>query len=1091
MQTDFTNDLFRVSSRKCSCGFALLVTVTLISLLVLVLVGLATFVRIETQVAGNAQKRDTARHHALFALNIAIGQLQQHAGPDPRLTAQANLLDPQVANPWFTGVWTNDDESTPTLRTWLISGNETDPLRFGPNSPLGREVAASDIPHNLTDDDSAISDFNPVQLVSAATASSTGHGLSDGSVFVPSMPINVPEPDTATDRTIGRYAYWVGDQGVKASLVLPDRLSEITYPPWFEATAETSYDQRHRIRQQIATAPTFFRRLPAIETYGFDPLNAVNKTRLPHVLASAHYDLLKLASDTPQRDAFRRHHFHHLTDRTHAVLSNTLPLTAPHRGLQRDLSLAPDLLGPAFVAQSNLADYMEAPSAANTAVPPITSYDSPRRRYRISAVSTSPATSDDPEIEFKVAPVLNSLIIQFRFFRENGSGPQPLVVRSRLFTELWNPYSAAMVPETLHLEIEGLPTVTVKIGSHEASGTIDLASLPPHLRSASHPKVMLVKLPFTATAQADRQSWLPGRVYAWRTESGTTPPPELLFYNKASGVTGWTHPNTGLSLDQIPRLDEDGLPALSPGGNPLFDAEQIQLESSDPIVLTIRLKNQAGAILATYTTPALPDFAVENVNHSTSNWAFGLAFRLNQPSAFNLDRDWLTAAGRDPRKSQLQADGFVPFHENLGWEPTSYGGGFNPASDDMLNYIIFRRASTGTGLAALQSTRSANLDLPVFELPRLPYLSVGELQHLTLPESRPFSVGNSWGEPANSWFDRFFFSGLVPSTSGPDLIARQPLPNWNLQPLSPNLRDESALSSQHLLQAGGFNLNSALPEAWQAVLSGVRFSTDHAFSHAHIDNQSNMTIYTGSQPDPAEAPTPSISQVFLDTTLADNALTTDNPTGGPTFFRFPQSAQETYYWENTNIEGDFKKQPFRQGVRGGDQAVDGSLLQTLSTTQINQLANAITNRLREQASASGPFRSLQQFLAPNSAWSNRNLLEQAIHDAAINPATISPVSPVAELADVGFSSLTLTSGDIMTALAPYLRTRSDTFLIRTYGEALNAVTGQVEGRAWCEASVQRFPETLDEADDTAAPATDGLGRKFRITHFRWLSPSDI
>ena len=35
------------------------------------------------------------------------------------------------------------------------------------------------------------------------------------------------------------------------------------------------------------------------------------------------------------------------------------------------------------------------------------------------------------------------------------------------------------------------------------------------------------------------------------------------------------------------------------------------------------------------------------------------------------------------------------------------------------------------------STRSANLDLPVFELPRLPYLSVGELQHLMLPASRP------------------------------------------------------------------------------------------------------------------------------------------------------------------------------------------------------------------------------------------------------------------------------------------------------------------------------------------------------------------
>ena len=54
----------------------------------------------------------------------------------------------------------------------------------------------------------------------------------------------------------------------------------------------------------------------------------------------------------------------------------------------------------------------------------------------------------------------------------------------------------------------------------------------------------------------------------------------------------------------------------------------------------------------------------------------------------------------------------------------------------------------------------------------------------------------------------------------------------------------------------------------------------------------------------------------------------------------------------------------------------------------------------------------------------------------------------------------------MTALAPVLFPRSDTFVIRSYGEAVNPATGAAEGRAWCEATVQRVPDYFD-----ASPAT--------------------
>jgi hypothetical protein len=67
-------------------------------------------------------------------------------------------------------------------------------------------------------------------------------------------------------------------------------------------------------------------------------------------------------------------------------------------------------------------------------------------------------------------------------------------------------------------------------------------------------------------------------------------------------------------------------------------------------------------------------------------------------------------------------------------------------------------------------------------------------------------------------------------------------------------------------------------------------------------------------------------------------------------------------------------------------------------------------------------------------------------------------------------------------LGPLLTTRSDTFRIRAYGEAVNTMAAvPVEARAVCEAIVQRTP--------LAAP--NGLGRKFVLINFRWLGPNDL
>jgi hypothetical protein len=289
----------------------------------------------------------------------------------------------------------------------------------------------------------------------------------------------------------------------------------------------------------------------------------------------------------------------------------------------------------------------------------------------------------------------------------------------------------------------------------------------------------------------------------------------------------------------------------------------------------------------------------------------------------------------------------------------------------------------------------------------------------------------------------------------------------------------SAYTSRFLLQAGGFNVNSTSPVAWRAVLSGLRFSAINPFQRVVVDASAIPNDYTGSQA--------GVGQAVAEEILADSSLADDIGTGGPAFFRFPQSAQETFGDSSGTIDGLLPKQTFRKGLRGGSET---GVSQQLTTSQLESMAQVIVGLVRTKMAVSGPFRSMEEFLAPQAIFGGANLLEKAIADSAINPATLT-ANPVSGFTDPGFGSLTLTSADIMTALAPYFRVRSDTFVVRTYGEVINPATAVVTARAWCEATVQRFPETVDADDDVVAPRVPGFGRRFKITQFRWLSPTDI
>lgn len=1044
----------RFPSAKRRRGFALLITITLLAFLVLLLVSLAALTRVETSVAANNQQLAQARQNAVLAMNVAIGQLQKYAGPDARITARAEITSTAaVTNPHYTGVWSASGAS-PAANMWLVSGSET-----AGATAAGVWTAGLDPANDAVTDDVLFLIGN--QTVAADPANPTAAEkarrikLTKQDIYAPAG-MSPGLGAAATPRT-GRYAWWVGDQGVKASLALPDRADEVTYAPWDTPV------QRRRIRQQIASMPNYFRASNATTAYakeGFDPLTV--STVLKNVQTDVQLGLVTpVAGSMPE---FVRGRFHDFTTAAHAVLANTR--TDAHAGLMRDLSLKPDELGNAFKAYADYTSYMETPgttlSGASEALPPIDNADSPRRRYKIKAPVASASTDPVPGLTFSASPVIAEMIIQFSV--QYSAGYQ---VGTKVYVGMWNPYTSAFVPDNdLCISVTGLPSVTIFNNAGTSSVALDLqAQLPSAIKDSSS-GAMRFYLPFTAGASADTKSWFPGRMYGWTTKSSSDGviDDRLKFYNKNLGsVQRWYYPTGPL-----------------PGGSTGIGVTVPAVSG-----LTAELSNAQG-LLAKYTLPAFSGFTIPAA--TGTRW-FAFAVRLKQPWRGDGDRKWLKLY--DPHDVAFPSGvwtGFDPVLDfNSPLDPSVYSVS-NPDTA-LPGSLLYRIQGSGP------TARSSYNDVPLFGLPRLPPLSVGELQHMAVTGSRAYPIGNSWGAGANAVFDRFFFSGLAPAgaASVANVSSGQPLPNWNTQVVdgvdTATLQAAAAVSSQHLLQAGGFNVNSTSVAAWRAVLAGVRFAD--AFPTAEIETANNDALGTQKS-----------SLVVNEKFDADTSLGAG--TAGPVFLRFAQSAQETFFWKPvTSAATDtrqFSTHAFRLGVRGSnDQTaptspVDASITaQRLTTDQIESLATEIVRLLKLRAVASGPFRTLEEFLSPQAGAGTPSLLEAAIEAASLNPDEIKPLDNVPLSGGVygaGLSSLTLTQADILTALAPYLRARSDTFMIRTYGETLNPVTAEVTGKAWLEATVQRFPETVEVGDDVEKPA-GAFGRRFKIISFRWLSPSDI
>jgi len=339
------------------------------------------------------------------------------------------------------------------------------------------------------------------------------------------------------------------------------------------------------------------------------------------------------------------------------------------------------------------------------------------------------------------------------------------------------------------------------------------------------------------------------------------------------------------------------------------------------------------------------------------------------------------------------------------------------------------------------SDLDVSYDVPLFELPRQELVSIAEFQHANLGTAFPRQIGRDATTLSdagiinyNRLFDQYFFSTIPPGVSSWSL--GDPLANARIRP-----GKGVALA----------DLQASLEKSAQYLLVEGMFNVNSTSIAAWTAVLKSIRLGSWSYYDYSSGVGGASSQDFSTNTQ---------------FVYYSQSAEEV--WEvNTDIE---KRGSFRRGLRSFPHG------------DVVSLATKIVDQVRTKIDTSGPFENLKNFV-------DSGVLDTAIANASLNPGSADMVPD---------SPRFLNQGTLLNSLAPFLSTRSDTFLIRAYGDSRNRSDGNdIVARAYCEAVVQRLPEKHSsdgDATNPMSPTTENVGefgRKFQVIAFRWMTGEEI
>ncbi len=513
---------------------------------------------------------------------------------------------------------------------------------------------------------------------------------------------------------------------------------------------------------------------------------------------------------------------------------------------------------------------------------------------------------------------------------------------------------------------------------------------------------------------------------------------------------------------------------------------------------------------------------LRNAGPMSGNEAFfqeALFATWNPRATYAVRSPWENLAGSMPTRGSSGSGGgpwFFGaytrdlFDEAVGWsvqqprfqEGRYHGNPFGPPQEGLDRHVLFELPRQETGIVSLGQLQSAKFSELVWH-PSFPFgnslpdprLGTEGLDRTVPPfdspdEQRyggfhPQAIGwssdsdrgsgrDAWAEQARALlqglpderllvydlsyeinqalWDRYFVSSGTAAEKAAFLAdpGDQPLPNGRMMLAGAPPADPAELdfhrAARHLMVDGAFNVNSTRVEAWKAVLAATR-------------------------------------------------------DGESTVIRRVLDASEGFDASGDGLD---------------DEAWSG--FRTLDDEEIERLAEAIVEEVRRR----GPFLSLADFVnrrLRNDETGRRGALQAAIDAAGLNRAfeEALPIDNDDPLSDYrhpdNISDPTrleqtlkpetlawgapgfLTQGDLLQLIGPSINVRSDSFVVRAYGDARDP-DGKVIARAWCEAVVQRTPEPVEPGPDriNPRPTTPGrtdFGRRFEIVGFRWLKPEEV
>jgi hypothetical protein len=1175
--------------------------------------------RIESRGASNFTKTEAARQNAINALDLAVSQLQKHAGPDQRVTARAEIFDAQpdtpviesVNQPYWTGAWKSGDKGL-DIDNDGVSQRE---LSFGkPNPDTAAKVASAAW---LVSGSASQGTLNPLTF-SGVTSGSQRNAVVIASKYVPqslmgvsgTQDVIVPLVDVKQDqKTTGAYAYWDSDEGVKAKINIKDptlgadpvadaytnqlhflapqamaahRATSLLSGTDLRLDADTdkvvSLQSLNNIKGLTSLTGTALQELrPDFTTYSFGVLSDARRGGLKKDLTAAF--------EQPDAFADLGRRFGYSADQVNGMAYRNDPsLAVPYVPINDPLGDSRLTDGmPWFNLYAYYGLYKKGNQSLPTGLQLVNNSQAPKTANDIQSLPLEltprvfclSAKYKGGTADLKLGGVVPEVIamrmdIGLSSYQSPTTGKFKLRLHYYPQMVLHNPYNCRIALSNFQFQRNigvfstagARVSITVTVTEPGKSGTTILGGTGSTLdkielnqTSASYSgRLNLI----TSMGQLDSMEPGETRIFGLGADSGCANPQLAI---SATNLVSSNNPDFSQYCD-LPGPGTTAYESVTPwdgvdSPNAVVSVsisdKRLRSQNTDSFVIPGNLKwpnagvggattsrflgADGGDVSGTGTWPS--GLTIASMNNNPRQLT-GFFFRKKGvapvPGASNFANGTKT-----PPLFHGNAYQFSYFEtaKNCAWGEVymaSFGSLYGSSSQVMTSnasppWQTFY-GDLSAGVPSSTSSRKIFRDVPT-----QPLVSLGQFMHAPTGgfysigayqtrDTGAMPIGGSYPSPfidtsanikdftgpsvssttvliddsfmANdALFDRFFFStvpqvgaqmppawvdfnranpgdGEIKDSSLPLLNTRmKPYYHNGQPPLMASLRDMDKAAANLLLD-GAFNVNSTSILAWKSLLASLSGNSLRLFASA------------------------------VGETVALSDATLRNPI--PRFWSGSLNGEVNKPWE---------------GMR------------SLSDEELDELAR----RIVEQVKLRGPFLSISDFLnrrlgPANNPLSRAGALQAAIDstDPDIN-ANVKSIGqnvsvlprtemfgvtasvtdgkvalPIADnLVDYQGRPFNTTLGipgylmqqDLVQAFSPLMAARSDTFVVRCYGEARNPKTGAVEGRAWGEAVVQRTPNFVDETDlpesdpKTINATNRALGRAFKVVSFRWLSDSEI